>query len=84
MITIVSAEQTCNACPSQWDAVDYAGNVYYLRYRFGYGAIYRYTSFPDNEIDWTVLADFEHGDSFDGEITLEEFCQLAGIKLVST
>jgi len=42
MITIVRVIQTCQACPSQWDAWDADGNYYYLRYRSGYGTVTQY------------------------------------------
>jgi hypothetical protein len=44
MITIVRAVQTCQACPSQWDAWDADGNYYYLRYRSGCGSVTQYKS----------------------------------------
>ena len=33
--TFTYIKQTCNACPSQWDAWDAEGNYYYIRYRWG-------------------------------------------------
>jgi hypothetical protein len=35
-ITIVRAERTCTACPSQWDMWDDEGNYIYVRYRHGH------------------------------------------------
>lgn len=34
-IKIARITQTCEACPSQWDMWDTAGNYYYVRYRWG-------------------------------------------------
>lgn len=33
--TIIKWEQTCSACPSQWDAWSEKGDYYYIRYRWG-------------------------------------------------
>jgi hypothetical protein len=85
MITIVRAVETCSACPSQWDAWDEAGNFYYLRYRSGYGEMRCYKT-PDwyqvdaDELRY-IVAEFEHGDPFDGVISLEKFAELAGVEL---
>ncbi|MCA1480782.1 hypothetical protein, partial [Bradyrhizobium sp. NBAIM08] len=34
-IQIVRLEQTCGACPSQWEGVTDDGRVVYIRYRWG-------------------------------------------------
>jgi hypothetical protein len=72
-VRIVSAVETCAACPSQWDAVTDQGVNLYLRYRFGHGTVQ--IDGPENE----PIAEFEHGNSMDGDISLEEFCELAGL-----
>lgn len=33
---VVKLEQTCEMCPSQWDAFGPNGEYYYIRYRWGY------------------------------------------------
>lgn len=85
MIVIVLAVKTCEACPSQWDAWDAAGQYYYLRYRHGRGRVERQPS-PDVATwsDEQVVARFETpGDrQTDGYIELAEFAELAGITLV--
>jgi hypothetical protein len=81
---LVRATQTSIACPSQWDAYDEDGNYWYLRYRHGYG---RAAQYPD--ADWSFKSqavdnyEFEHGDEYDGFITLEEFALRAGFGLTS-
>lgn len=82
---IVKAILTCSACPSQWDAWDSEGKYWYLRYRSGYGTAVNFESQdPDT---WTVDQldnphfEFAYGDRLDGSITLDLFCQLAGIEL---
>lgn len=81
-ITIVRAVRTCRACPSQWDAWDADGRYYYLRYRFGYGTV-EVAAGPDAYVGdgSEVIAEFEHGGPYDGEISLGEFAELAGLAL---
>ena len=81
---LVKVVQTCSACPSQWNAWDANGRYYYLRYRSGIGTVDTYDDpdwetwedFPDGKV-----ARFEFGDNLDGSITLEEFCEQAGLEL---
>jgi hypothetical protein len=73
-IILVRAEQTCAACPSQWDAWDMDGHYWYLRFRHGRGTMGRdYTADP---LSFTVSYE-ETG--LDGEIGLEEFCERIGV-----
>lgn len=77
---IVKAEQTCGACPSQWDAWTDEGRYVYLRYRWGCGSVTYY----DDEITdrgRNVVKEFYTGDPYDGVISLEDFCIQAGIEL---
>lgn len=77
---IIKAEQTCWACPSQWDAWTDEGRYVYLRYRHGYGsAVYYDDEITDHGRD--VVKEFYYGDSLDGVISLEDFCIQAGIEL---
>jgi hypothetical protein len=80
-VVIVRAVQTCHAMPSQWDAWDAGGQYWYLRYRYGEGEAVR--QFYQDPVRW---ADYEPDVTFDtgrgdGEISLEEFCELAGFGL---
>jgi hypothetical protein len=75
--------QTCASHPSQWDAWDADGNYWYLRYRFAHGTAERQPG-PD-PTQWTsedVRAEFatDRGE-YDGDISLAEFCQLAGLNI---
>lgn len=72
--TIVRAVQTCDACPSQWDAVTVDGTELYLRFRHGYGRAALEHS------DETV-SDFSYGDPLLGVISLSKFCELAGLAI---
>lgn len=82
-ITIIKAVQTCRACPSQWDAWDSEGRYWYLRYRFSRGTAEQQPD-PDYET-WTRKEpeiEFSTGrGSYDGTIELEEFCELAAMRL---
>lgn len=69
-IILVRAEQTCYACPSQWDAWDLDGRYWYLRYRHGHGTMGR---------DYVTDAlEFSTGDG-GGVIELQEFCERIGV-----
>lgn len=70
--------------PSQWDAWTADGQYLYLRYRSGIGTADTYDN-PDWET-WTTppdgnVASFDTGERHDGDIDLQEFCDLAGIQL---
>lgn len=81
---LVRAVQTCRACPSQWDAWDADGQYYYLRYRGGRGSVESAAS-PADYVDLATenltVAAFRHSGDLDGEISLDEFLQLAGMRL---
>jgi len=82
-VIIVKAVQTCEACPSQWDAWTADGQYLYLRYRWSIGTVDAYDT-PDPDA-WTRIPDGnvasfgERG--WDGEIELAEFCARAGLTL---
>lgn len=90
-ITLVRIEGG-GAYPSQWWAYDAEGRFYYLRYRHSYGSVQRSPSEELHCSAWNaetkqwenteVVATFEWGPYEDcGHITLEKFCELAGIVL---
>ena len=64
-IKVEVVNQTCSACPSQWDALTDRGSEIYVRYRWGY-----------LEVSWGVMGETiygeQMGDEFDGFITYEE------------
>ncbi len=81
---LVRVVQTCCACPSQWDAWDAAGQYYYLRYRYGRGTVETAASaegYGDPKAPPVLVANFNHGDPLDGEISLAEFLHRAGMRL---
>lgn len=82
---LVRVVQTCSGCLSQWNAWDAGGQYYYLRYRSGRGTVETAAS-EEDYLDQTtppavLVANFNHGGSFDSDICLEEFLQRAGMRL---
>jgi len=80
---IVRAEQTCFACPAQWNAWGPDGSQYYLRYRHSFGSV-DLTRRADGE--WLdnrseQVAYFNTDENDGGVISLEEFCERAGLEL---
>ncbi|MEH0552570.1 hypothetical protein [Streptomyces sp. B21-101] len=78
--------RTCTACPSQWNAWTVDGQYLYLRYRSGIGTVDAYDS-ADYEA-WTRIPDggvarFDTGDRSDGDMSLVEFCQRAGLEFAA-
>lgn len=83
-IVLARVVQTCVAVPSQWNAWTTDGQYLYLRYRSGIGTVDAYDT-EDCE-QWTRIPDgavarFDTGDRLDGEMTIEEFCERAGLEL---
>lgn len=84
MDDLAKVVETCSACPSQWDAWTTTGQYLYLRYRFGIGTVDAYDS-----TDWEtwesppdgLIARFAAGEDLDGDISLEDFLQAAGLQL---
>jgi hypothetical protein len=86
-VTLARAVCTCPFVPSQWDAWTTTGQYLYLRYRFGHGTVDAYDD-PDPDT-WgrvpngnvTCFGDHYPRQGFDGEITLDDFCEQAGLML---
>lgn len=75
VIRVVELVKTCNACPAQWDGMTDDGRKVYVRYRWGclsvrLGAVGDHGEWAGVEGD--ELVSQEIGDSYDGEITLDE------------
>ncbi|MCI3277503.1 hypothetical protein [Streptomyces cylindrosporus] len=83
-IVLARTVRTCTAVPSQWNAWTVDGQYLYLRYRSGIGTADAYAD--EHSENWTRIPDgavarFDTGDRLDGEMTLIEFCQRAGLQL---
>jgi len=62
---IQKIQQTCLACPSQWDAWEADSTYYYIRYRYG-------TLTVSTDEDRVQLVELVVGDDFDGLMTFPE------------
>jgi hypothetical protein len=80
---IVRAVQTCGACPAQWDAWGNDGTQYYLRYRHSFGSAEIRRTADGEWLDSSPerVAEFETDEQDGGVISLEEFCERAGLEL---
>ena len=67
--------QTCNACPSQWDAWDTEGNYYYIRYRWGFLSVDKGSVRGERVFEAPV------GDGLDGCMSTDEMLNVTGMKL---
>jgi len=70
-INVEVVNQTCSACPSQWDALTDGGDELYVRYRWGY-----------LEVSWGVMGEKIYGenlgDNLDGFLTYEQLVARTG------
>jgi hypothetical protein len=72
---VIALEQTCTACPSQWEGGLEGGGYVYIRYRWGGLTVEVGPSEEEFWADFTkvrLLKDIDHGDGFDGHLTTEE------------
>lgn len=77
---IYNLENTCFACPTQFQFDDIAGRNYYFRLRHGHWTLEDIT-ITNN---WTLIAEGNYGDEWTGFCTEKEFFKIlrkAGIKL---
>lgn len=74
-IELVRIEQTCMACPSQWDAYDAEGNYYYIRYRWGFLSVTKGDVLGERVFEAAI------GDGLDGFMTTEEMLKHTGMTM---
>lgn len=72
-LVLARVQQTCFACPSQWDAWTSGGQYLYLRYRWGVGTV--------DDDEHTELIRFSTGDEMGGVMDLDEFLLRSGLLL---
>ena len=65
-IKVETANMTCSACPSLWEALTDTGHDIYVRYRWGYLSV-MYGGVMGKEIFGASI-----GDNFDGFMTYDE------------
>lgn len=83
-IVLARVDRTCTAVPSQWNAWTTGGQYLYMRYRSGIGTVDAFDS-PTPEA-WPhfaagLVARFEHGGRYAGDMSLVEFCERTGLQL---
>lgn len=76
-IEFVKLEQTCFACPSQWDAWDKDNNYYYIRFRHGALSV-ELGNHKDRNYKVLLERDDCNGDGF---MTTEEMLNYTGCTL---
>lgn len=83
-VVLARVERTVTSHPSQWNAWTVDGQYLYLRYRHGIGTVDAYDSEDSSKWVHTPdarLAAFDTGQTYDGEISLADFCERAGLQL---
>lgn len=68
MIKIKNLKQTCDACPSQWEAETKDEKPIYIRYRWGYLSFRLGEKGQTNVQDYKELFGEQLGDAFDGSL----------------
>lgn len=77
-VTLVHLEQTCEACPSQWDGWDAEGTYYYIRYRWGHLSVQNLPCALN-----TYVYREQHGNDLDGFMTTEDMLRHTGLTYAS-
>lgn len=74
MIRLVQVEQTCGACPSQWEGTDTEHRPVYIRYRHGYLSVRIGPVDGDigSAVDGEEILGTALGDALDGVLSEEE------------
>lgn len=72
LIKIKTIEQTCFACPSQWDIMTEDGQYIYARFRWGYLSV-KINPWTPNE---KILFEWQDTDGLNGVMDSEELQQL--------
>lgn len=74
-LVVTSLEQTCFACPSQWEGATEDNRQIYVRYRWGHLSVSVSEPYDDSQyaaVQGARVYDGNLGDGFDGCIDLEE------------
>ena len=65
-------QQTCYACPSQWEAKTEDGRGVYIRYRWGRLTIHVSHKAGEHGLDGSCVYSKQIGDEYDGVIPIEK------------
>jgi hypothetical protein len=63
LVRVTSLEQTCYACPSQWEGETDNGDYVYIRYRWGHLTV---------SVNGEQIFATDHGNSLDGVLSYDE------------
>ncbi len=77
-VRLALSMQTCDGCPSQWDATAVDGSQLYMRYRHGRGSVEVVSEGGVLGPGAELIASWYDGTN-DGIIGLDEFCALANL-----
>jgi len=69
---IKNLKQTCEACPSQWEAKTIGNRNVYIRYRWGYLTVWVADKPEQDALDGRMVHEQQLGDGLDGYIKWEE------------
>lgn len=74
-VTLIRLEQTCWACPSQWNVWDVDGTYYYIRFRWGRLTV------DKGEVGAPTIFDSQISDEMDGLLGTDEMLAATGMRL---
>lgn len=81
-VRIVQLDQTCMACPSQWEGRLDDGRAVYIRYRGGWGRIAVGATVDDAVLTDDYVFEWFGDHPLDGSITLDELKALVPERIV--
>ena len=73
MLIVKELENTCMACPSQWEGKTVANEEVYIRYRWGTLRV---------DLNGETIFSADCGDAYDGSMETDEMLELTGIRLI--
>ncbi|MFJ9379356.1 hypothetical protein [Streptomyces sp. NPDC101455] len=92
-VELVRVVETCRPYSAmagtlrQWEATDAEGFFLLLSFKSGMGTAHRLKdndSWGQRTDDYDLVAEFDTGDAAECELSLEEFCRRAGIRLAES
>jgi len=74
MIVVEAVFQTCEACPSQWEAKTSDGRFLYIRFRWGCLTIGSGATIDEAVERFADVVEFELSDGLDGFLSFAQLC----------
>lgn len=72
IVSLIEVTPICQACPSDWEAIDDEGREIYIRFRWGHLSV----SLDDLTNEPVSLLSLQHSDPLDGVMSTEEMVEL--------